>query len=286
MFEPLSIPVLIAIAVVALFAAYIARSGRVARRRKPSPLSSAVVGNVGHPEILGGAREGAVFDAGAASCPDRIMPESVDNASFRAASARAIDANSGLGKRLFDIACATILLLLVAPLLVVTMIAIRLDSRGPILYQQTRVGAGGQHFQIWKFRSMRIDAEENGPRWAAKNDSRITRVGRFIRKTRIDEIPQAINVLRGEMSFVGPRPERPEFVEILRGEVPNYDLRHLIKPGITGWAQVKFDYGASIEDARNKLTFDLYYIRHYSFILDIAIVLMTIRVALFGLGSR
>jgi lipopolysaccharide/colanic/teichoic acid biosynthesis glycosyltransferase len=148
------------------------------------------------------------------------------------------------------------------------------------------VGLGGVEFDLLKFRSMVSNAEQNGPQYASVNDSRVTPVGRIIRKFRIDEIPQAINVLRGEMSFVGPRPERPEFVRDLETEIPLYQCRHLVKPGITGWAQVKYEYAASVEGARNKLRYDLYYIRHFSPVLDLMIVLMTVRVALFGLGSR
>ncbi|WP_411817682.1 exopolysaccharide biosynthesis polyprenyl glycosylphosphotransferase [Hyphococcus sp. DH-69] len=189
-------------------------------------------------------------------------------------------------KRLLDIAFSLSLLVFLAPLLLVTAALIKLDSPGPILYRQKRVGYGGRVFEVYKFRSMITNAEANGPQYAAVKDSRITRVGHVIRKFRIDEIPQAINVLRGEMSFVGPRPERPEFVLELEQEIPLYHCRHLIKPGITGWAQVKYEYAASVEGARNKLRYDLYYMRHFSPLLDLMIVLMTVRVALFGLGSR
>ena len=189
-------------------------------------------------------------------------------------------------KRAFDIAAALALLGFFAPLLFATAIAIRLDSKGPALYRQRRIGYRGREFEIFKFRSMRIDAEKDGVRWASANDDRITRVGRFIRRTRIDEIPQALNILRGEMSFVGPRPERPEFVRLLEEEIPHYHERHLVKPGITGWAQVKYVYTASVEGARHKLTYDLFYIKHFSVLLDMLIVLMTVRVALLGLGSR
>jgi len=190
------------------------------------------------------------------------------------------------GKRLFDILAALGLLVFLAPLLVLTAIAIRLDSKGPVLYRQRRVGLGGREFEIFKFRSMRTDAEKNGALWAKADDDRITRVGRLIRRTRIDEIPQAINILRGEMSFVGPRPERPEFVKLLEAEIDHYHDRHLVKPGITGWAQVKYVYTASVEGARTKLAYDLFYIKHFSPLLDLLIVLMTVRVALLGIGSR
>lgn len=189
-------------------------------------------------------------------------------------------------KRGLDIALSLGLLAFLAPLLVLTAIAIKLDSHGQVLYRQRRVGLGGKEFEVFKFRSMIADAEANGPQYAAVKDNRITRVGSILRKFRIDEIPQAINVLRGEMSFVGPRPERPEFVRELEQEIPLYHCRHLVKPGITGWAQVKYEYAASVAGARNKLRYDLYYIRHSSPFLDLLIVLMTVRVALFGLGSR
>lgn len=200
--------------------------------------------------------------------------------------ARRAPAPAQLGKRAFDIAAALSLLIFLAPLLILTAIAIRLDSKGPVLYRQRRIGYRGEAFEIFKFRSMRTDAEKDGARWAAADDDRITRVGRFIRRTRIDEVPQAINILRGDMSFVGPRPERPEFVSILEEEIPHYHERHLVKPGITGWAQVKHEYTASVEGARTKLTYDLFYIKHFSLLLDLLIVLMTVRVALLGIGSR
>lgn len=190
------------------------------------------------------------------------------------------------GKRFLDIVLSLCLLGFLIPLLVLTALAIKLDSHGPVLYRQRRVGFGGKEFEVFKFRSMIANAEAGGPQYAAVKDKRITRVGSVIRKFRIDEIPQAINVLKGEMSFVGPRPERPEFVRELEKEIPLYHCRHLVKPGITGWAQVKYEYAASVEGARAKLRYDLYYIRHFSPFLDLLIVLMTIRVALFGLGSR
>ncbi len=189
-------------------------------------------------------------------------------------------------KRCSDIALSAAAIAFLAPMLVLTALAIKLDSPGPVFYRQRRVGFGGREFDVFKFRSMIVDAECDGPRYAARNDNRITRVGRLIRKFRIDEIPQAINVLRGEMSFIGPRPERPEFVRVLEQQIPLYHYRHLVKPGITGWAQVKYEYAASVDGARKKLRFDLYYIRHFSPLLDLMIVLMTVRVALFGLGSR
>jgi len=190
-------------------------------------------------------------------------------------------------KRVFDIVSSATLLVLGAPLMALTAVMIRLDSRGPILYQQERVGLGGKTFQCIKFRSMRTDAEKDGvARWATKNDNRITRVGAFIRKTRIDELPQLFSVLRGEMSMVGPRPERPSFVAQLREQIPYYDLRHTVKPGLTGWAQVRFSYGASLDDARRKHQFDLYYVKNNSLLLDLQVLIETVSVVLFREGAH
>ncbi len=186
--------------------------------------------------------------------------------------------------RLFNFVLALIGIVLSFPLWVLTAIAIRLESSGPVFYQQQRVGKNGNPFTIIKFRSMRQDAEKNGPVWATKDDDRTTYVGRFIRKVRIDELPQLINVLRGEMSFVGPRPERPVFVEQLTELIPFYSQRHLVEPGLTGWAQVKYDYGASVEDALQKLQYDLYYIKNASLFFDIWIMLQTAKIVLFGRG--
>ena len=170
--------------------------------------------------------------------------------------------------------------------MLVTAIVIKLDSPGPIFYLQERVGKGGEGFKILKFRSMRTDAEKDGPVWAKESDHRVTRIGRIIRKLRIDELPQFINVLQGEMSFIGPRPERPEFVRLLEREIPYYSQRHLIKPGLTGWAQIRYPYGASIEDAKEKLQYDLYYIKNLSPLLDLIILFETIRIVIFGRGAR
>jgi lipopolysaccharide/colanic/teichoic acid biosynthesis glycosyltransferase len=189
-------------------------------------------------------------------------------------------------RRLFDILGSVLLLLLVLPILALTAIAIRLESRGPVFYRQERVGLDGRVFTLFKFRSMTVDAEKDGPCWAVPRDPRVTRVGRLIRLTRIDEIPQVINVLRGEMALIGPRPERPAFVEQLAAVIPQYRDRQAVRPGITGWAQVNYPYGASVEDARNKLAYDLFYIRRRSFLLDGAIILGTIRVVLFQEGAR
>lgn len=198
-------------------------------------------------------------------------------------SGRAI---SSAAKRVFDIAASTLLLVLTAPVIVLFALLVKLDSQGPAFYRQTRVGLYGQSFDVIKLRSMRIDAEADGAQWASKDDPRITRVGNFIRKTRIDELPQAWSVLKGEMSFVGPRPERPEFVSDLEEKLPFYAERHMVKPGITGWAQINYPYGASIEDARHKLEYDLYYAKNYTPFLDLLILLQTLRVVLWNEGAR
>ena len=189
-------------------------------------------------------------------------------------------------KRAFDIVCSAALLVLASPVMVLAAVAIKLDSRGPLIYRQERVGLGGRTFWCLKFRSMRTDAERDGvARWAVKNDSRVTRVGSFIRKTRIDELPQLISVLKGEMSLVGPRPERPSFVAQLREQIPFYDVRHSVKPGVTGWAQVRYSYGASLEDARRKHQFDLYYVKNNSLFLDLLVLIETVSVVLFREGQ-
>ena len=189
-------------------------------------------------------------------------------------------------KRVLDVAAALGLLVVASPVMLATAIAILMEGGGPILYRQERVGRRGQTFILLKFRSMRTDAEADGAVWAMQNDNRVTRIGEFLRKTRIDELPQLINVLMGDMSFVGPRPERPEFVEDLSEQIPYYDLRHHVKPGITGWAQILYPYGASVNDAREKLQYDLYYLKNYSIFLDINILLQTVQVILWRKGSR
>ena len=190
-------------------------------------------------------------------------------------------------KRVFDWVVALALLLVLWPVMLLAALAIRLEDGGPIIFRQERVGLHGKPFWCLKFRSMRTDAEKDGvARWAQANDSRITRVGRFIRKTRIDELPQLFNVLKGEMSLVGPRPERPSFVAQLTEGVPYYAIRHSVKPGVTGWAQVRFSYGASLSEAQRKLQFDLYYVKNHSLILDLQIILETVRVVIFGEGAR
>ena len=190
-------------------------------------------------------------------------------------------------KRTFDIGLALLTLVMVFPILALTIVAIKSEGRGSILYRQERVGLRGRVFVLLKFRSMTVDAERDGaPVWAVKRDPRITRVGWFIRKLRIDELPQLYNVLRGDMSFVGPRPERPYFVNRLAQNVPYYNERHSVKPGITGWAQVNYHYGASLEDARNKLSYDLYYLKNRGLFLDLIILIRTVRVVLWPDGAR
>lgn len=193
-----------------------------------------------------------------------------------------------VSKRVFDIGCALLILPFALPLMLLTGIAVFLESggRGPVFYRQTRVGENGRLFQIVKFRSMRVDAETDGPRWAAAGDSRITLVGAFIRKTRLDELPQIYNVLKGEMSFVGPRPERPEFTRQLRNSIPYYTERHRVKPGLTGWAQIRYPYGASEEDALHKLQYDLYYVKNYSIFMDLLILFQTAEVVLLRKGAH
>jgi sugar transferase (PEP-CTERM system associated) len=191
-----------------------------------------------------------------------------------------------IAKRAFDILCSGFLLILASPVMLLTILAIKLDSPGPIIYRQERVGLGGRSFMCLKFRSMRTDAEKDGvARWAAKNDARVTRIGAFIRKTRIDELPQLLSVLKGEMSLVGPRPERPSFVAQLKEQIPFYDVRHSVKPGVTGWAQVRYSYGASLEDARRKHQFDLYYVKNNSLFLDLLVLIETVSVVLFREGQ-
>jgi sugar transferase (PEP-CTERM system associated) len=193
---------------------------------------------------------------------------------------------SSVAKRMFDLGASALLLLLTAPIIVLFAVLVKLDSRGPAFYRQSRVGLYGTPFDVIKLRSMRTDAEVAGAQWASKDDPRVTRVGKFIRKVRIDELPQAWTVLKGEMSFVGPRPERPEFVADLEDHLPYYAERHMVKPGITGWAQVNYPYGASTEDSRHKLEYDLYYAKNYTPFLDLLIILQTLRVVLWHEGAR
>lgn len=193
---------------------------------------------------------------------------------------------SSVWKRLLDVVVSAVGLVVLIPLFVLIAALIRVDSPGPVLFRQLRVGLHGQLFLIWKFRSMQQDAEKSGPRWAQANDPRISRVGWWLRKTRLDEFPQLVNVLRGDMSLVGPRPERPVFVQDLRSTIPYYDIRHTVRPGMTGWAQVKFRYGSSQEEAHMKLQYDLYYVKNFSFLLDLKILANTIRVVMLGEGAQ
>jgi sugar transferase (PEP-CTERM system associated) len=189
-------------------------------------------------------------------------------------------------KRATDLVLAAVGMVLAAPLMMLTAVAVGLESVGPILYRQERVGENGRIFTLYKFRSMRVDAETGTPVWARENDQRVTRIGGFIRLTRLDELPQLWNVLRGDMSFVGPRPERPYFVQQLVAEIPFYMARHAVRPGVTGWAQVKYRYGSSVEDAMEKLRYDLYYIKHLSIVFDLTIVADTVKVILTGKGAK
>ena len=198
-------------------------------------------------------------------------------------SGRAI---SSVAKRLFDVTASALLLSVTAPVILLFALMVKLDSKGPAFFRQRRVGLFGENFNVIKLRSMRTDAEAAGAQWASKDDPRVTRIGRFIRKVRIDELPQTWSVLKGEMSFVGPRPERPEFVADLEEHLPYYAERHMVKPGITGWAQINYPYGASIEDSRNKLEYDLYYAKNYTPFLDLLIILQTLRVVLWSEGAR
>jgi sugar transferase (PEP-CTERM system associated) len=189
-------------------------------------------------------------------------------------------------KRAFDVVIALIAFVLTLPLMVLVAIAIWLETGSPVFFRQERTGFKGRSFKIMKFRSMCHSAEKGGPVWAASDDSRITRVGRFIRKYRLDELPQILNVLRGEMSLVGPRPERPHFCELLEEKIAFFQLRHTVRPGITGWAQVKYQYGASVEESKTKLEYDFFYIKHMSIVLDLAIIFETAKVMLYGRGSK
>lgn len=194
---------------------------------------------------------------------------------------------SAFAKRIFDVVVSLILVVFTAPLVLLTMIAIKLESKGPALYRQARIGLFGESFDVLKLRSMCTNAEVDGKaQWAQKNDPRVTRIGKIIRKLRIDELPQLWNVLRGDMSFVGPRPERPEFVSGLEEKLTYYAERHMVKPGITGWAQINYPYGASLQDSRAKLEYDLYYAKNYTPFLDIVILLHTLRVVLWPEGAR
>lgn len=188
-------------------------------------------------------------------------------------------------KRIFDLGLSTMFFLIMWPFMLLTALAVKLESPGTVLYSQERVGLNGKTFKIYKFRSMRQDAEKGGQAvWASKNDARVTKVGAFIRNTRLDELPQLYNVIAGQMSFVGPRPERPEFVSQLEKDIPFYGARHKVKPGLMGWAQLKYPYGASVDDAKNKLKYDLYYAKNKSFFMDMLILVQTVEIILLGKG--
>ncbi|WP_112353350.1 exopolysaccharide biosynthesis polyprenyl glycosylphosphotransferase [Shewanella benthica] len=189
-----------------------------------------------------------------------------------------------LAKRVIDLVSSVILLLITLPITLITAFAIKMESNGPVFYRQKRTGQYNTQFEVIKFRSMSVDAEHGGAQWASKNDARVTRVGKFIRKTRVDELPQIFNVLKGEMSIVGPRPEREVFITDLEKEIPYYRFRHAVKPGITGLAQVSYPYGASVEDAVWKHKYDIFYIKHHSSWIDIKVLFMTVKVVLFGMG--
>jgi sugar transferase (PEP-CTERM system associated) len=192
-----------------------------------------------------------------------------------------------LVKRCFDLLVAGVLLPIAAPIMIAMALLVFLEGGAPIIYRQERVGYRGQRFTLLKFRSMTKDAEKDGQAaWASVNDSRVTAVGRFMRRTRIDELPQLINVLKGEMSFVGPRPERPPFVATLTERIPFYAVRHSVKPGLTGWAQVRYTYGGNVEESVKKLEYDLYYVKNHSLLLDVLILIRTVKVVLLGEGAR
>ena len=197
-----------------------------------------------------------------------------------------VKASQQIVRRLVSITVSFVALIICLPFLPFIILAVRLSSRGPIFFRQTRVGLRGRPFTVYKFRTMRQDAEAAGAVWATKDDPRVTKLGKFMRKTRVDEIPQLWNVLRGEMAFVGPRPERPEFVRWLSNEIPFYELRHIIRPGITGWAQVRFRYGASLEETKQKLEYDLYYVKHLSLGLDLLIMFETIKTIILRRGAQ
>ena len=217
----------------------------------------------------------------------QVMLEALDPSWLVYSDGFRLGAASEFLKRLFDIMVSITFLILLAPLILAAAAAIRLDSPGSVLFVQERVGRNGRTFALYKFRSMYADAEASGvPRWAEVNDERVTRVGAFLRKTRIDELPQIFNVLKGDMSIVGPRPERPYFVQTLTKDIPFYNSRHYVRPGITGWAQINYPYGASVGDSRQKLSFDLYYIKNYSFLLDLLILLETVQAIIWPHGVR
>lgn len=241
-------------------------------------------------ELLALRRQGVhIQDASSlySTITGRIPVALLDNRRMLFGKGLAISNSLALVHHIVDCILAVIALLFSAPAFLLIAILIKLDSRGPVFYKQERVGLNGENFFVYKFRSMRQDAESlSGPTWAATGDPRITRIGRILRTLRLDELPQFINVIRREMSLVGPRPERPYFVSLLNQEVPFYDLRHSIRPGITGWAQVSAGYGSSVEESQEKLEYDLFYILNRSFLLDVLIVIKTIKIMICGKGAR
>jgi sugar transferase (PEP-CTERM system associated) len=217
----------------------------------------------------------------------KLLIENITPSSFFFSDGFRITHLKRLSKRIFDILCSLAGLLVSVSFFPFIAALIKLNSRGPVFFRQKRVGELEKEFTLYKFRTMREDAEKTtGAVWAEKDDPRITSIGRFLRKMRLDELPQFYNVLRGDMSFIGPRPERPEFVKRLKEIIPYYPERHFVKPGLTGWAQIRYPYGASTEDAVEKLRYDLYYIKHLSLFLDMLIMLETVKVMLFGRGAR
>ncbi|HEY9160736.1 MAG TPA: sugar transferase [Desulfomonilia bacterium] len=216
----------------------------------------------------------------------KIMIEDVRPGSLIFAKGFASMKSEDILKRLFDFFFALVGTVIASPFMIITAIAIKIDSPGPVFYKQERVGLNGREFKVFKFRSMRTDAENDGPQWASEKDPRVTRVGNIIRKTRIDELPQFLNVLIGDMSFVGPRPERRYFIDQLQQVIPFYEMRLYTKPGVTGWAQINYPYGDSVEDAREKMKYDLYYLKYRSLWLDIAILFQTLKVALKARGGQ
>jgi exopolysaccharide biosynthesis polyprenyl glycosylphosphotransferase len=229
-----------------------------------------------------------VEDAGALRerLSGKIQLDGLRPSSFLYAEGFRLGASQQFARQILSTLAASIGLLLFSPLFPFVVLAVRISSKGPIFFRQVRVGAGGRHFEVVKFRTMYTDAEAGGAKWATKNDPRVTKVGMFMRKTRIDEIPQLWNVLKGDMGFVGPRPERPEFIPMLSEHLPFYYMRHLIRPGLTGWAQVRYGYGATLAEAREKLEYDLYYIKHMSLGLDLLIMFETIKTILRRRGAQ
>jgi len=240
-------------------------------------------------ELLSSKMKGVVIEEGVSffeRITGKILVEKIDPSWIIFSDGFVLSNWKYFMKRLMDVLMSLTLLVLAAPVMLLSAFIIKLESDGPIFYLQERVGHNGKPFKVIKFRSMRQDAEKDGAVWAKENDDRVTRFGKFIRKVRIDELPQLVNVLKGEMSLVGPRPERQVFVDELVKEIPYYNIRHIVKPGITGWAQVCYPYGASKEDALRKLEYDLYYIKNISLALDLLVVFHTIKTVLFGKGGR